>query len=121
MICEFCFVGLPPSYNKMFQIAWALKETWLTPEAHAFKNRVKMLIPPVEVKEELLAIDITYTYNFYYKNKKLKKFDTANCDKLLIDAIAERLGIDDSLFKRRNVTDVHSENETSTFVKIDYL
>lgn len=118
MICEFRIEGLPPSYNKHFQVAWGLKQMWLTPEAHAFKNRVKMCIPPVVVKEELLAIEINYIYNFYYKNKKLKKFDTANCDKLLLDAISERLGFDDSLFKQRNVIDTHSDKETYTKVKI---
>ena len=111
--------GLPPSYNKHFQIAWGLREMWLSPEAHAFKNRVKINMPPAEFDpNKLLAIEITYSYNFYYKNKKLRKFDTANCDKLLLDAISERLGIDDSLFKTRIVNDIHNDKESYTLVKI---
>ena len=53
MICEFRIEALPVSYNKHFQIIWALKECNLTPEAHAYKNRVKMGMPVTEKIEDI--------------------------------------------------------------------
>jgi len=121
MICEFRVNGLPISYNRHFQIVWGIKQCQLSPEAHAYKNRVKMSMPPTNKIEGQLRIDIAYHYNFYYKNGKLKKIDTANCDKILIDAICERLGCDDSIIKERQVRDYHNDKEEYTFVRIDNL
>ncbi len=121
MVCEFRVNGLPTSYNKAFQIIWGLKECHLSPEAHAYKNRVKMSIPPVTINNDLLRIAISYYYNWYYKNKKLKKIDTANCDKMLIDSICERLGCDDSLIKERQVKDFHNDKEEYIIVRIDKI
>jgi hypothetical protein len=121
MICEFRIDGLPTSYNKAFQIIWGLKECHLSPEAHAYKNRVKMSVPATEEITGTLRIDIAYHYDFYYKNGKLKKIDTSNCDKLLIDAICERLGCDDSIIKERQVKDYHNDKEEYVIVKIDKL
>lgn len=47
--------------------------------------------------------------------------DTANCDKILLDAISERLGIDDSYFKERHVVDKHNDTDCFTKVRIDIL
>lgn len=118
---KFRIEGLPPSYNKSFNIIWGLKEVSLSPEAHAFKNRVKINMPYHNYGKDLLQIDITYNYNWYCKNRNLKKFDTQNCDKLVIDAISESLGIDDSRFKIRNVLDVHNDKETFTLIEINTL
>lgn len=121
MVCEFKVNGLPTSYNRAFQIIWGLKECHLSPEAHAYKNRVKMSMPPVEFTDGLLRIDIAYYYNWYCKNKKLKKIDTANCDKILIDSVCERLGCDDSVIKERQVKDFHNDKEEYTIVRIDKI
>lgn len=121
MICEFRVNGLPTSYNRAFNIIWGLKECHLSPEAHNYKNRVKMSIPPTEPIDGQLRIDIAYHYDFYYKNGKLKKIDTANCDKLLIDAICERLGCDDSVIKERQVKDFHNDKEEYVVVRIDKI
>ena len=122
MLISFKVTGLPVSYNKHFQIIWSLKQCQLSPEAHAYKNRVKLSIPPVEIDDDKsLSIEVDYHYNFYYKNGKLKKIDSANCDKILYDAISERLGIDDSLFKTRLVHDYHNEKESFVEVRIDKI
>lgn len=116
---SFRIEGLPPSYNKHFNINYNFKECYLSPEAHAFKNRVKINMPYSDLKEVPLCIRISYTYNWFTKNRKLRKFDSSNCDKLLLDALAEGLGIDDSWFKERHMTDIHSEDNEFTLVNIE--
>lgn len=121
MLFKFSIGGIPPSYNRMFQIIYSLKEVRLSPEAHAYKNKIKLSMPPFTVEERPLWVEIEYCYNWYYKNGNLKKIDTANCDKLLIDAVAEQLGIDDKFFKKRTVLDIHNPKEQYTNVTIGYL
>ena len=119
---EFRVEGLPPSYNKSFKIAHSLRQVWLSPEAHTYKNKIKMSMPPTNfVGDELLVAEIDYCYDWYYKNGNLKKKDTQNCDKLVYDAISERLGIDDSHFKIRRVTDFHNDKEEYVIVRIDKI
>ena len=112
--------GIPPSYNQAFKINYNFREVYLSAHAKQFKNKIKMQIPPISGATSLVyAVDIKYVYNWYYKNGRLKKKDTQNCDKLLYDAISEQLGIDDSRFKKRKTTDVHSKEECYTEVSIE--
>lgn len=115
------FDGLPVSYNKHIQIIWHMKEVCLTPEAHLFKNRVKMSMPPSNFKAtDKLGIEIEYHSNFQYANGKNKKIDIQNLDKLLIDAIFEQLGIDDSAIWKMTGIKVQAEKDR-TMVRIDRL
>ena len=116
---EFSISGLPPSYNRHFQIIYALRECHLTPEAHLFKNRVKMSIPPYEFKEDAkLVIEIEYHANFVCKNGKNRKIDLQNLDKLLIDAIFEKLGIDDSMIWHMTAEKIQSIASEKTVVRL---
>lgn len=104
--------GLPPSYNRHLQFIWHMKEVCLTPEAHHFKNRVKMSIPLGNFKStDKLSIEIDYYSNFIYKNGKNRKIDLQNLDKLLIDAIFEQLGIDDSIIWLMKCKKIESNTE----------
>ncbi len=114
--------AIPPSYNKSFKIAHSLRQVWLSPEAHAYKNRIKMAVPLTDFQpNDLFLVEVDYYYNWYFKNGNLRKIDTQNCDKLLFDAISERIGIDDSHFKSRNVKDFHNDKEEYTIVRIDKI
>lgn len=107
---KFQVEGLPPSFNKAFKINYYLRNIYLSGEARNFKTKVKMSMPPMNFPDNcLFMLVIEYHYNWWYKNGKLKKIDSANFDKLLYDAIAEKLGVDDSRFKKRFVEDFHSE------------
>lgn len=106
----------------MLQINYQFKNVYLSKEARAFKTRVKMSMPPMDLKgNELFELHIRYHYNFYYKNGNLKKIDSSNFDKLLLDAIAEKLGVDDSQFKIRIVNDFHTNEESCTIVNINAI
>ena len=93
----FTIKGLPPSYNKHCKINYNLRQVYLTDEARLFKQRVKMSMPSIKVdKDVLFNVRITYCANWYYKNGRLRRIDIQNMDKLLIDAMFEKIGIDDS-------------------------
>jgi Holliday junction resolvase RusA-like endonuclease len=112
MELTFGIAGLPPSYNKHFQIIYNLREVCLTPEAHAFKNRVKMSIPPCEFKStDKFSIEIEYHSNFVCKNGSNRKIDLQNLDKLLIDALFEKIGLDDSSIWEMKAWKVQSEKD----------
>lgn len=121
MSLSFRVEGLPPSYNKHFNINYNFRNVYLSPEARSFKTRLKFTMPYYDFKDRLLRIKIGYYYNWFFKNGNLRKFDTQNCDKILIDAIAEGLGIDDSYFKKRFSTDFYSPKDIFTFVEISIL
>ena len=114
--------GLPPSYNKIFNINYSLRECYLSPEARAFKNKVKLVVPDVVVdKDRLYKVHIEYHGNFHYKNGSNKRIDLQNLHKLLIDATFEKLGVDDSrvwiLYEKK----IHSETEEYTQVTVEVI
>lgn len=106
------FNGIPPSYNQHFQILYNLRQCELTPEAREFKRSVKINTPPNPFTEgKTFRLEIEYHHDFFYKNGKNKRIDLQNLDKLLIDAIFEQLGIDDSFvweLQERKVQDKES-------------
>ena len=80
---------------------------------------------PIWVREPSeLALDKCYfkisigiCQDFYCKNGNLKKQDIQNLDKLIIDAVFEKLGCDDSrviemlIYKIQSTTDVYTSVE----------
>jgi len=95
-----------------------MKEVCLTPEAHHFKNQVKMSIPPCNfTSNDKFSIEIEYHSNFTYANGKNKKIDLQNLDKLLIDAIFDRIGLDDSAIWEMKAWKVQS-NQDKTVVRL---
>ena len=93
----FSVPGVPPSYNMSFKINFRLRQIYLTQEARKFKDRVAIHLPYFTVPDTAqVIINIKYHDNWYCKNGNLKKKDIQNMDKLIIDAIFKRLGIDDS-------------------------
>lgn len=113
--------GLPPSYNRMFNINYNFREIYLSDEARHFKTKVKFAVPFFSVTTaDTYGMDIEYHSNFKTKCGKNKKIDTHNCDKLLIDAIFEKLGIDDSYLWERREKKIQ-DKETYTMVTIRKL
>ena len=94
---------IPPSSNKMYSINHYNRSVYLTPEARHFKMCVKLACPTMKFSSEKprLSIEIAYySPKWICKNGRYRKKDIQNCDKLIFDAISERLGVDDShIFK----------------------
>lgn len=89
--------GLPPSFNNHFRINYNMRNIYLTQEARMFKTKVKMTMPPFAYRDtDLFKIRIIFHSNFFYKNNKPKRIDIQNLDKLLIDAIFDKIDADDS-------------------------
>lgn len=101
-LVKFTLPSVPKSVNSLYQINFSQRRTYLNPDAAMWKTQMKMMVP--RIKEALtdgtyIKVDRTYCYNFFHKNSNLKKMDSCNFDKLLLDTISEKTGIDDSLFK----------------------
>lgn len=90
---------LPTSVNKMYSYNHHSKTMYLTEEARHFKMAIKIACPKVEFvsKQPKIRIEIWYhSPAWICKNGKFKKRDIQNMDKMVFDAISERLGVDDS-------------------------
>lgn len=88
---------LPPSMNKLYAINYRTKSVYMTPEARTFKSQMKMFITPFEVKRsDKLDMKLDVYSNFYCKNGNIKRSDIHNLIKVVVDALSERLGFDDS-------------------------
>ncbi|MFA5133060.1 MAG: RusA family crossover junction endodeoxyribonuclease [Candidatus Paceibacterota bacterium] len=117
----FQFEGLPPSYNKSFKINYNFREVYLTEECRTFKTKVKFLCPHVEIDElDKMRITIMYNNDWHYKNGKIRRKDIQNLDKLLIDALAERLNCDDSQFFEVHLFKIQSD-KTFTVINIEVM
>jgi len=82
------------------------------PEARLFKTNAKFYIPKFKVQPNDKVICKIKAHNdWYYKNGKLKKADVQNLTKVIIDAISEKLGFDDSQVWRATTDKVQSEKK----------
>lgn len=94
----FTIEGLPPSYNVAFKINHRLRQTYLSPEARKYKDRIALSMPNWKLPSDkiyIFNIDIEYYSKWKYNNKNIKKKDLQNLNKLLIDGIFKVLGRDD--------------------------
>lgn len=81
-----------------------------------FKNKVKLAVPLFKFEGlTYFKMEIQYHDNFVQKNGKNKRIDLQNLNKCLIDAIFEKLGIDDSFVWELFEKKVQS---TETFTKV---
>lgn len=110
---RFVIPSLPPSVNAIYQILFNQRRVEMKPEVRAWKNSAKLFIPKMTAMEEtnLFEIDFKFYLPFFYKNGNLKKIDTQNLMKVLIDAIAEKNGFCDSVVKFGSWETYDSETE----------
>lgn len=90
---------LPISVNRIYSYNHYNKTMYLTEEARHFKMALKIACPKIEFKSEQPKLRVEVWYHsptWICKNGKFRKRDSANMDKLVHDAITERLGRDDS-------------------------
>ena len=85
---------------------------FLRSEARQFKEKAKLFMPPRKI-DPLTFIKLVFVVKggFYYKNGKPKKLDLQNHEKILIDAIAEKYGFEDSMGWGKECHKGHSDKE----------
>lgn len=118
-LCEFVVPGKCVGYNGHFKINYSLKQIYLTTEAREWKRTVAIHTPKIEFGDtEMIHLSIYVYQNWYYKNGKLKKEDIHNMDKILIDAMFNKWGIDDSRVSQMCIHKVQSLGEQYVMVRV---
>ena len=118
-VIRFTIPSLPASVNAIYQIIYSLRRVEMKPEVRSWKTKAKEYIPRFNtIPNTVLRVDTTFIYNWYYLNGKLRKFDTHNLLKVLCDAIAEKIGVDDSLMKEGSWRSIHSKVEELVQVEV---
>lgn len=116
-VIKFRIPSLPASMNDIY---YHIKDHYgryqyvLKGEVRLWKTQAKEYVPtlsfidppPVKVYFNWTAVG-----SWYYKNGKVKKSDLTNLEKVLIDAVCEKLGIDDSFIWDTRRKKLHSESE----------
>ena len=88
---------LPQSINSLYKINYAHRVMYMSDEGRMFKETVKKYMPPSSFPPDIkYSIKMFFHGNWKYKNGKNKRADIQNLIKLLIDAVFEKLGVDDS-------------------------
>src|SRR3990167_9689151 len=98
---EFVIPSLPPSVNAIYQIIFSQRKVEMKPEVRLWKTQAKECVKKISPRDDdsFIRIIAEFHYDFFYGNGKLRKFDTPNLLKVLIDAIAEKNVFDDSVVK----------------------
>ena len=88
---------LPESVNRAYTIDTRRKTLVLTRRAWKKKSDMHIFIPRIEIgPDQLFRLEFEYHMDCYFQNKNWRRIDAHNFDKMLIDVISEKLGIDDS-------------------------
>lgn len=120
---QFRIPSLPPSVNALYCVNHAQRKIFLKPEVRLWKTQAKLFMPklPDPVDTHMFKLEATFTYNWIFKNGAIRKFDTQNMMKVLIDAVSERYGFDDSLVKWGSHASVHDEKAEYVDVKLTQM
>lgn len=109
---QFVLPSLPMSINSLYQIIYSQRKVELKPECRTWKTKAKQYVPKFSVDDEsVIRLDVAFSYPWRHKNGRLRKFDSQNLLKLLIDAVSEKIGIDDSRIKAGSWQSLDSETE----------
>lgn len=112
LVVSFTIPSLPPSVNALYQIIYSQRRVELKPEARRWKSESKKYVVGFRPKNgSLVAVDATFHYRFHTANGNQRVFDAPNLLKLLIDCIAEKIGINDCLVRHGSWTSVDSTDE----------
>jgi Holliday junction resolvase RusA-like endonuclease len=105
---------LPVSMNKLYAINYRTKQVYMTPEARNWKTKAKMFISSFVIEKDFFY-DVIIEINtaLFCKNGNLKRFDAHNLTKIVADTLSERLGVDDSVFKK---TTIEKNNSLDNFL-----
>lgn len=97
---RFVIPALPPSVNALHQILWSQRRVELKPEIRHWRSEAKVYVPRLELQSDsLIEVSAVFYYRQLTAAGKLRRFDTHNVIKPLLDLIAEKAGFDDSRIK----------------------
>ena len=109
---KFVIPVLPPSVNSLHQIIYTQRKVVLRPEMLKWRSDAAVHIPRIQVQpDSLLSCDMVFSYPFLYRNGKLRRFDTHNLVKVMLDLISWKANFDDSRIKQGSWSTVDSERE----------
>jgi Holliday junction resolvase RusA-like endonuclease len=87
----------PPSMNGLYGINFRTRSVYLTNDARYWKSKAKLLIPRFDCKPDCkVYLNMDVRNEWYFKNGKQKKSDVQNLVKVVVDAVSEKCGFDDS-------------------------
>lgn len=102
---SFTLLSLPGSINTIYEYGYTIFSARpmrrLKPEWSLWKTRAAPFVPMFKAAtNSIIRVDRCYYYPWFTsRNKKWRHVDTANMDKMLMDLIADRIGINDLYFK----------------------
>lgn len=112
---SFCLPSLPVSVNGLYCVIWSQKRVELKPEARNWKTEAKGKMPPWEhTPGASIRVDAHFEFPRFHKNGRYRIKDVSNLLKLLLDAVAERYGFDDSVIVAGSWSSADSTTERVT-------
>lgn len=109
---RFTIPVLPPSVNALHQIIYSQRRVELKPEVRKWRSDASVFIPRIQLHtESLLSVDAVFHYRHLHANGKLRRFDTHNLVKVLLDLIAWKGNFDDCRVKSGSWASVDSTSE----------
>jgi|SRR3990167_480950 len=104
-VVRFVIPSLPSSSNSIYQILWGLHRIQMKPAVAFWKSKAKEYVPRHTIRDgTMVALSLTFSGGWYYKNGKLKREDLPNLLKVVVDAVAEKGGWDDKLIRELVIT-----------------
>ena len=109
---RFTIPVLPPSVNSLHNVIYSQRKVVLKPEILKWRSDIALFIPRLTLTDEsLLCVDLVFHYHHHHKNGKLRRFDTHNMVKVLLDVIAWKGGFDDCRIKSGSWASINSNDE----------
>lgn len=103
---------IPPSVNSLYQIIYSERRVELKPKCRRWKSEAKRQVPRFKVGDtSFITVDVAFAYPYRYRNGNLRVYDASNLLKLLLDAVAEKIGVNDCRFKAGSWSSINSEAE----------
>ncbi len=101
----FTIPACPPSCNSLYNVLYSERTVRKKPEVADWQTRAKIYIkrlPEPEAELSIIRVDRCYFYPWFSSEGAWLSRDTANMDKALFDAIADKLGFrqGDTRFKQ---------------------
>lgn len=113
---------LPPSINTIYKINFVTRSTYKSKEAREFEKDCKLFTPVIrDIKEnKKVRTFIELHGDWFFKNGSFKKKDIQNLDKVLIDSIFDKLGVDDCQIWDHHLLKVQ-DTEEFTLITLEVL
>ena len=122
---RFKITSVPPSVNSLYNVIFSLKKVEMKPEVRLWKSKAKMMIPvwrPTKIGTSgfiYFKMDI-YT-KLYCNNGTVRKFDVPNMEKVTIDAVCEKIGIDDKFIVDSHARKIDCDKDEYMEVEIGFI